>query len=62
MNYKDIQGIQSGGSIQAINLLTSGLFTANVMWNYSNVLIKMETIKLTHKSHNFMFTFPFVLR
>ncbi len=28
------QGIQPGGSIHAINLLTSGLFTVNVMWSY----------------------------
>ncbi len=27
-----IQGFQSADSIQAINLLTSGLFTVNTMW------------------------------
>ncbi len=28
------QGFQSGGSIHVINLLTSGLFTANAMWTH----------------------------
>ncbi len=34
-NPSDIyQGIQSGGSIHVINLLTSGMFTVNAMWSY----------------------------
>ncbi len=36
-----IQRIQSAGSIHAINILTSGLFTANVMWTHWNILTKM---------------------
>ncbi len=40
-------------------LFTSGLFIANAMWTHWHVLSKMQTIKL---SHNFMFTFSFVLR
>ncbi len=56
------QRIQSDGTIHAINLLTSGLFTVNAIWPYWNVLSKMYTIKLSHKSDNIIFTFSFVLR
>ncbi len=31
---KETQGIQSTGSMRAINLPTSGLFTANAMWTH----------------------------
>ncbi len=44
-----------------INLLTSGMFTANAMWTHWDVLSKMKTIILSLKSNNFSFTFPFVL-
>ncbi len=60
--HHSTQGFQSAESIHAINLLTSGLFTVNTMWTNWNVLSKIKTIKVSLKSCNVMFTFPFVLR
>ncbi len=36
-----LKGFQSGGSIHAIHLLTSGLFTVNAMWANWNILSNM---------------------
>ncbi len=57
------QVIQSGGSIHAINLLTSALFTVNVIWSllkYTEQNVNNQT--LTQASQLYIFMFSFVLR